>query len=325
MCLARFHLLTCVALVLLLSACALAPSERSEQHFVPALDLRAVELAREGLSYLSEDRYIDAESRLRQALYLAPNAQNLRLNLAVALEGNAQFDQAAQILEPLARVIDKKPPTDIFFRLAHLAAAQEHWDVAEKRYQQILDSAEETRDFVTAAKAANGLFTISRRLGRQRETLCCAYLLCVLKNDLPSAYEYARLLVQYDQPQAAESFISAFATDHNLLQEPRVTHLHSLISLARGQLKEAFESESQLLREGNLDTSLMREARLVRLAASTDPAVAATLDDKAKEQLKLIWEEIGPSVDLGNKEVQTWPGRMVEAIEGLIAATAEDS
>src|SRR4051812_46381129 len=107
--------------------CALPPDTPS-QHFVPRKDLRAISTAREGIFYLSQNRFIDAELKLAQALYLEPDAANLKLNLESALEGQGHLDEAEAILAPFVESTPDDP--DVLFRLAHLRVAQNKFNEA---------------------------------------------------------------------------------------------------------------------------------------------------------------------------------------------------
>src|SRR5262245_5041245 len=98
-----------VSIVTAAAGCALPPDCTHQQSFVPQAQLVGVDLAREGLGLLSARRYADAEERFLQPLYLYPNADNLRVNLAAAYEGSQLYPEAIKILSALV----KKNPQNI--------------------------------------------------------------------------------------------------------------------------------------------------------------------------------------------------------------------
>jgi len=295
-----------------------------EQYFVSQEELKTIALAREGLNYLSEDRYIDAENKLRQALYLAPKTKSLKLNLAAALEGNGQFDEARKIIEPLLAQKSEDDTDlaklDLLFRLAHLDASRQHWEDAERTYSKIVELAEEIPDYTIAAKATKNLRYLENKLGRKKTALCYAYQTAVYKDDLVSGYDYARLLISYDEPRAAVDFYTLYAVSHNAPKDSHLAHLQALAAFAEGDLKKAYDTETELLKEGSLDTTLIREARIVRILAASDPLVSETIDSENREQLDTLWLEMSESLEVDSREALTWPRPMLEALEKAKAA-----
>ena len=303
-----------VLLMVCVCAAACAPMrEGPQQNFVAQRELLAVDLTRGGIAFLAQGRFIDAEITFRQAIYLAPKADNLKLNLAAALQGTGQYVEALEILDEFSK--RERPPADLPQRYAHLYAARQQYAQAEKLFLQAAAGYEEKREFPAAVKVVKDLLLLARRQARREDAMCYAYQLLAYQNELPPAIQYARLLIESEAHGAALGFLTAWANEHSAAQDPQVEHVLALANLGQGDSKQAFDLESRIITGAALNTTktsnLAREAALVRIAAAGDPAVAAALSEEQKTLLAEQWEELSTSIDLDAEEADGWPAFML--------------
>ena len=311
---------SCVLTVLGTSGCAL-PEKVSEQTFTSRTDLVAVQRAREGIYALSVNRFEEAEMKLRQALYLAPGAENIRLNLAAALEGTEQFKEADQLIAPFLI----KDPTSLDYQLrkAHLEASKENYTEARGIYKTILATQEDKKQWTDAARTARNLKLLAVQTGSVEEALCYSSLSFLYQNDLSSAVEHIRFLFSFDHVESALTTLEGYAAANGSSNHPSILHLQALAKVGRSKFKDAWDDEVRATASGNLDPTLLREAKIIRVVAGEDDSVKSQLTEEEREELIEDWEKVKGTINAESSEISEWPPLFSERVLALIQKSSD--
>ena len=301
-----------------LTGCALPP-DAPTQYFVPQAELRGVAIARQGIYFLSQNQFVDAELRFLQALYLRPEAENLKLNLVAVLEGQGRFDEAEKLLAP---ILERKPDDpDLLLRQAHLKVNAGRFDEGKALYRKLLEMADAKPDYALAAKAVRNLKVVTYQQGFSEDALCYSSLLIAYQNDADAVLEHARLLLALGLNEDALDIVSGFQAERNLKGDSRFNHTAAMAQLAVGHFKEAWQLERTAIKGGKFDVALEREINLVRILCGDDQSVASSLNDDDRAELSKLWNEVGGSVNLSAREALGWPALMVRQLEAKLMAT----
>lgn len=179
--------------LLLLSACAAPLPEGQRQSFVSSKEIQVVSLTREGLAYAKRGRMLDAELKLRQALYLAPDSIALKLNLAVVLDKQGGFEEAKALYLDL---LEAKPES-VQYRmgLAHLYFSQNDFSAAEKIYQDVYATGVERNDNSIIADAARSMAAMHFLVGAEEDAFCWSEIAFRASSGGEQLLRHARLLL----------------------------------------------------------------------------------------------------------------------------------
>ncbi|NDC38923.1 MAG: hypothetical protein EBZ48_12875, partial [Proteobacteria bacterium] len=192
--------------LLVCCSCALPRSTIDTAGFVRPEELETTGLVREGMGFLSQSRYVDAELSFRRALYFSPDADNIRENLAAALMGSQQFNEVDQILAQLSARYPKA--IRIVVSQAQSYFRQRRYQESEATFRRALDLAFQRQEFSQASSILRSLAFLANDRGYRSEALCYSAQAFALKPDTPEALSHARLLMQDAQYAKAVSTLA---------------------------------------------------------------------------------------------------------------------
>ena len=202
----------------LLSGCALPPAAVDTAGFVAQDELEVTGLVREGLGFMRRARYVDAELAFRQAQYLAPDADTVKENLALALVGTEQFAEADTLLRALALKYPRGTRHTI--NLAQSYYRQGRTQEAAQRFSAALEGAYSRREFAAAASVARSMSFLEMERGRAQEALCYSAEAYALKSDSTEAISHARVLLEQGlYPQAISVLTAVSASSPEVQRE----------------------------------------------------------------------------------------------------------
>jgi Flp pilus assembly protein TadD len=279
--------LICALLLLsFITACAL-PRESVRSGFIEDKERYAVMKAREGLAYFARGRMADAEFALREALYLKPDAQNIRFNLATVLKASQQFDESQQILEQLIA----KFPADLEYRETFARMLFERGDLLESKRQfaAILDSATAKNDPARAARVSRTIAQLSFRVGDERTAVCASEEAYLWTRTEVEQMEHARLLMAANRTRALLQFAVSSGSAGPIL------YYAQLAAYDVGDLKQAREFMLQQPMGQASDQALRTQLAFLKLLVSEKEVAAETLEEKGLAALQgnskanLLW------------------------------------
>jgi len=228
-----------------LGACSPAITTFQPETFVPSDELLAVSLAREGLSNYDRNRFVDAEFRLRQALYLAPEANNILLSLAVVLEAQERFDESAEIF---AKLLKDSPDSIVYMLGAGRSKYRlRKYEEAEAFYKQAYSQAVQKRDFQQAANSARNLSLLNFILGLEMEALCYSTEALEYRNSPEEVLRHVRLMIGLHRYESARRMIDDFSSRVNVENDSRFLTLLASLALASGEYNEVVEYSARAL------------------------------------------------------------------------------
>lgn len=267
----------CVAF--LLAGCALPVSEKNQQDFIPERDLTIVELASEGLSYYKRSRYVDAELYLRQALFLAPEAENIRFNLAVVLQKQGLYSEAQEIYDAL---LAQKPES---FRYL-LAKAQLHLDqlefkAAEAYYFKALEGVVGREDKIRSASISRSISTLNFLAGNEEAANCYSQEALYWQNSEEQVFRHSTLLLALGYPEDAATLLEEFLAELGNPLNPKLLSKLAMAYFTEDRLKEVLDITERALLQKNLDSNVAFELRLLReLCLYIEAQAKLELEDK---------------------------------------------
>lgn len=312
---------------LFLGACALPvdPDAVNPHPFAARPDLEATALAREASGHFDSGRYIDAELKLRQSLYLVPGAQNVRLNLASALMHGGQFEEAERIYTDFQK---KNPDVKEYMMfLAQLYYAKGDFAKAEELYGQALQKAIDGNDIRNAIIIARSLSVLEFRTGKNSDALCYSDLARTLSsNSVDELVRHTRLQVALGYNGSARDLLAAYFATAAGARDPRVLHQLALAHIGLKNYQEALRLEGLAIDLSNVAPALLADINLVvYLIPKMDPTVtgvAAAAEETDRDEDKSF--KITEYTTTAAQQLY-WPPRLVEAYRAeLLQAENEE-
>jgi len=274
-----------MAVLLFFSACALpTPVPRS---FVEDRELLAAELGQQALTDFQMGRYIDAELGFRQVLYIFPNAESPRFNLANTLARGGLFDEAEIILKGLESENPDEPK--YISARAGLYYRAGKYDEALETYRQIMSHAEEKKLVAAAGDAARNIAVISFLLGDATGALC--YSTEALESGIVNREDvirHARFLLALNRIEDASMFLSDYFKVPANQKDGYALHLFSLVQYAKGLFDEAYQYNKRagIFIQGNQDLDFEVKLMGVALHGLTELGRKDFMSDDPDEQEK---------------------------------------
>ncbi len=316
----EFLLLFCITI---LSSCALpVPEGRDLGGFVSDQELVSVQIIREGMDFYDSSRYLDAELRFRQAVYLNPGLPNLMLNLAAALDKQGQYEEAFAIYDTLL----EKDPKNIQFlsgkARVYLSAGHqysENYQKAIEYYGRALDAAYDLNDVASIANIAKSLSVLYFKIGNEEEALCYAATVYLNRPAVDDFIRFSKMFIALGKLNEAIEVISKYATENSADTNPGILHEKSMAAYGLGQFDLAQKLERRGLLTGGIDPALRAEMNLVKnlsvneLVASGVPSSEKLEEDEWEDFLDTLknFSEANSAVTL------YWPPRLVEKVTEL--------
>lgn len=163
------------------TSCAL-PSHETQQSFVPAKELSAVEYSQEGLSFMARNRFAEAVISFYQASFLYPDILPFKLNLAIALRELGDVDQSEKILQSIISQNGYRAPAQhalasLYFNLGAFQSGNAQFDSAISQEINRNDFLKATTIALTAAQYNDAV--------AQVDTALCFALLAQGLQDIP--------------------------------------------------------------------------------------------------------------------------------------------
>jgi len=159
--------------LLVLSSCALPRDPYGVQQVVPTREVKVAAFVREGMDLLERGRNMDAEMNLRRALYLSPDSQTVRRNLAVILGRQGLFEESEELL--LGLLQENPASLSTVSSLAQIYFDQGDFDRARARYLELLKLSEDSelpRVKDIRAETLRSLAVLEFTVGNEDEALC---------------------------------------------------------------------------------------------------------------------------------------------------------
>jgi len=250
---------------IVLGGCALPQPEREKQNFIPQEELTTVSLVREGIYYFGKSRFVDAEFKFRQALYLFPEADNIRMNLAVTLKNQGQFDKSEEIYVTLLE--DDPDDIKVLSGLAHLYYASGNFDEAERYFLRSFYLAAERKNLEAASRFLRSLAVLKFKLGFEERALCYSEEAMMLKKDPTEVLRHAKLLVAASYFVDAEKLIRNYVGEATSKSNSKIIHELAMASFGLEKFKETVELENLLDGRAGAATGVESEVLLVKLLA----------------------------------------------------------
>ncbi|RMG41894.1 MAG: hypothetical protein D6719_07540 [Candidatus Dadabacteria bacterium] len=327
-----------MVLIMAFSGCYITADADKVQHrspFVSKKEVLGVTLAREGLHYYSKGRYVDAELKFRQALYLFPEADNIRLNLAVVLDRVGQYQES---ISNYQKLLGHDPDELIFWAgLAHVYVSSGDYNRALKIYRQSLIKALDDKDFKRAASFSESLAALNFKLGFEEEARCYSELAYVLDSGQLQLENYLKLLVATNQITRSKSLLAALEPRQ---RSPFVMEQFAILEYLDGNYQRAASMIANALENNhnpglNLELELIKELihnRLPDLPASDEQFVdsqsAEPVVESESDKLEQIEEEKRKRIErisnfLSGATVLYWPEEILTELKEIISQENE--
>jgi tetratricopeptide (TPR) repeat protein len=193
----------CAVLIpILCTGCFIAPPESTRQALVPEKEVDALRINNEGLRYLSGGRFVDAEFRFRQALWLQPNAERIFLNLAASLFMQERYDESLEIFKDLYA----RDPLNLTYRIwvGKIYTELGNYPLAEQYFKEGITDAESRPDLGSMAIFGRSLANLYVRIGSMEDALCYSIYAYSALGSLDEGLKHIRLLLLYGKASSAD-------------------------------------------------------------------------------------------------------------------------
>jgi len=258
------------------------------EKFIPKPELSAVALTNTALAQLAQGKYLEAELGFRRALYLHPNAENIRRNLAVSLLRGGQPEAAEE--EYRAMIAASGENSALLANLAQAVMQQGRNEEAATIYESLYSRAIARGDLTTHVSAAVSLSTIYFKLGREEDSLCRIEESFVARPDAETARRFGSLLLALNHPDRARAVVEPILKARE--PDPGLLYVRALAAFAEGDIEATLDSTSRALALGvGEDNGPVRELRL--LHALVAPTAEAAGDSAPQQSVSLLAQEFG--------------------------------
>lgn len=267
-----------------LGGCALpAADDASRQTVVPISDVAAVSLFREGLNYTKRGRLVDAELKLRQALWIYPKAGNIQQSLAAVLARNGNEAEALRwirtILAEEEASLKKVSPT-LYVEMARLSKTPAQ---ARLNFYKAIELAQDTPELLSLTLDEYSRWLLSA--GDHDEALCASHESFLVSPTKERSDYVTTLLTGKGSQQLFEEMRPT------LLRTPRVK-LSEVLFLVGNAPIEQFELELTTLKilqrsdvTLKLEVSALEELLLfLKEESITDPEILTAVEHLASRQ-----------------------------------------
>ena len=261
---------------LCLASCAL-PRPDNQQNFVPDRELVAVSLARQGLGEMGRSQFLEAELLFRQALYISPQARNIKLNLALALGQLGQTDEALAIYEDFLRFAPES--LDAHLALANLYHTSGNFAAAEEYLLRTLQLATVHGNSDKASVARKSLVSLYFETGREEEALCLSDELLTAQSGPDQIFSHLKLLMALGLYARADREITAYLALHEGAQQGRQIFEQALAAYALGRDNDAANLLASALEGRARESGLGLEVDVLSWLLKHDDTDLKTRDD----------------------------------------------
>ena len=231
---------------LMLCSCAAPRWEGAAQPFVSVLQVGAVQLATDAKDLFKHRRYVDAEHKLRQALYLEP-ADNLTANLAEALSARGEFGESISIYRGLL----KAAPQSLDYNIGLGRALFESGDLQASRQvlEKSLADAVCKKNVEASKKAAlaRSLAVVNFKAGWEEDALCYSQLALSFESGPIELSRHVRLLVATGFLPTAEELLVGYFDADGAKQDAALLHTLAMIRFSQDHYQEAAGLERRAL------------------------------------------------------------------------------
>lgn len=166
-------------IIVSLSACIVPSAEKIPFTFVSEDETLAIEISREADELFLKGRYAEAELKYRQASYLFPKANNIKINLANSLIRSGQKEESLLLIEELLEKTKEEDFIDILILKAFYHLSFYQYDKSLKTYKVVLDRIDALEDFKESKRYKeviyNNLSSLNFKIGNEFEAICSAY------------------------------------------------------------------------------------------------------------------------------------------------------
>lgn len=226
-----------VLILISLCSCALPAPEFEKQQFVPRKDIVANSLYQEGLTLYKSGRFIDSEMKFRQALYLFPEAENIRSSMALVMKSNGLYAEAEAIYRDL---VEKYPEVNEYkYNLADTLYRKGDISAAFEYFNQALLGFEEDLDTVKAAAISRTMASVNFLRGREEDAFCFSQIAYSYTPDQIQMVRHIKILFALGFYNRAKSLIDIVVSAVPETKDPSLLKLAAMNYYALSDMEEA--------------------------------------------------------------------------------------
>lgn len=260
------RMLCAVIMASICSSCAIFRDPLDTKGFVARKDLQVSSLTAQGLSYFNASRYIEAELRLRQALYIAPGNAALLLDLAKILEAQARYDEARKVFLIVLERDRESPP--LLSALGQLELKAGNFSESRRWFnetEQNLKPSYDTIGFVQLLRnRAVGEFLATN----EEEALCLSWRAAWWGGPPEQVVRHLKLLVGLGLFDAADRYVERIEIDFPGIKESALyNHFKAMIAYERGKFAEVLNLEDRTLDRATPEDALESDITMIRYLA----------------------------------------------------------
>jgi len=279
-----------------------------EAVFASSKDLRVAGLVSEAIGFANNGRLLNAEARLRQALYLEPANDRIAFNLAVIINQMGQSDEARGIMDSL---LMKEPRNPTYLQaLADILESQGEHERAKTKLKESFSIFTSAGNRARASLVARSISNIAFGMGNEQEALCYSYEALSLSPTPAQVSAHARLLVGLNLFREAIEFIRSRKA---LASEPGAFHALAMASFAEGDFKGALEAEDNAAGRLGQAPQLSQEINtawwLMRTRVSREGGVSEG-NEESEEKMAEFKEDAIQFADRQPYELVMWPAAL---------------
>ncbi len=301
-----------IFVILLFCSCASPVPDFEKQTFIPKREVVVNSLYQEGIAQYRSGRFIDAELKMRQAIYLYPEAENLRSNLALILKSSGLYEESNQIYLDL---IQRYPEAyDYKFALAESYHRQKKNQESSALFRELMYDFEKLPEISKAAHSARSLANLYFIEGYEVDSYCSSAEAFMYSADADQRVRHIRILLALGYSKQAEEMLLPLIEQPSDIKDLAILKLASLVYFGVNDIEQskkfmtlAKENQTAGLKEFDAELEKIRQIILDKYPDEKTPE-ELELEKEREEQE----EEELPELIFSEQSLLYWPAGLVE-------------
>jgi len=313
--------------ILFMAACAVPIAQQENivgtryqdgkaQLFADSKELLVAGLVDEALVLSRNNRFFEAEKRLRQADHIVPGNPRVLYNLGLVLDQVGQSEEGAQILVGLNQRIPGQP--DTLIALGNVYTSLSKYPEALASLKEAFQIFRRAGNFGRAAGVARSIASVAFISGSEQEALCYSYEAFSLAPSQAQLASHARILLALNLYDSAKRFVEkVLVTNPGFGSHTAVQHVLALSRFAVGDLPGALDASNSALDYLTKEPENGAEVNAAWYLIKTKAATPDDLEEEA-DKLKGIKTEVLDYRESNPDVLITWPNGLRGLLDGLV-------
>lgn len=279
-----------IILSVLCVGCAVPPSDVTGQHFVDDTDFKTAVFVKEGLAYAQNQKFVDAEFAFLRAIYLSPDADIIRFNLAVVWLFQERYEEALNVLAELYEKDRLSPGYRIWY--ARALVSNNQYSAGLSLLIEGEEGALLKGDWPLASVYSQAEASVFFNAGYEEEALCASSRSYAQIQNPENVFNLARYLTALGHPESAKKIIKDFLTINFQAISKHIRYEEAILSYDSQSYDESINLAKETFILPPSDESIERKSKSILLLSEKKITMEALTEDQGNEVMRSLNEDL---------------------------------